>query len=120
MQRKEPCEMCQEARKSRTPHTCKICGNVVCNFCSDQDPESDNEMHRVLSEPGQYSVTSTTSQQLACPHCEKMVEITSKLNEHTNSDHPEGFESLDQITLDSRIDCSSAKSVIRYSTLNLM
>ena len=39
-----PCQLCQEARKSRTPHICRVCGNVVCNFCSKQDPDSDNEM----------------------------------------------------------------------------
>ena len=66
-------------------------------------------MHRVHSEPGKCSVTYTTRQQLACPHCEEIFEITSKLNEHMNSDHPEGFESLDQITLDSRIDCSRSE-----------
>ena len=33
-----------------------------------------------------------------------MFKTTSKLNEHMNDDHIDGFESLDQITLDSRID----------------
>ena len=37
----------------------------------------------------------------------KCLKTTSKLNEHINNDHPDGFESLDQITLDSRNDCST-------------
>ena len=35
-----------------------------------------------------------------------MFKTTSILNEHINNDHPDSFESLDQVTLNSRIDCS--------------
>ena len=63
-------------------------------------------MHRVHTEPSQCSVTYNTHQQLACPHCEEMFETTSKVNEHMNNNHPDGFESLNHITLDSNIDCS--------------
>ena len=38
------CQLCKEA----TQHNCRICGKPVCNlFCSIQDPNSDNERHRV-------------------------------------------------------------------------
>ena len=49
MPKKSPeCKMCKEAKNSRTPHKCRNCGEIVCNFyCSVQDPKSDNEMHRI-------------------------------------------------------------------------
>ena len=66
-------------------------------------------MHRVHTEPSQCSVTYTKRQKFAYPHCEEMFKKTSKLIEHINSNHTEGFESLDQITPDSRIDCSRSE-----------
>ena len=62
-------------------------------------------MHRDYTESSHCSVTYTTLQQLACTHCEEMFKIRSKLNEHMNNDHPDGFENLDQIILDLKIDC---------------
>ena len=42
------CSLCEEGKKSPNPHLCRKCGVPVCNFyCSIQDPNSDNEMHRV-------------------------------------------------------------------------
>ena len=35
-----------------------------------------------------------------------MSETTSTIKEHINNHHPDGFESLNHITLDSNIDCS--------------
>ena len=35
-----------------------------------------------------------------------MFETTSNIKEHMNNHYPDGFESLAQKTLDSRIDCS--------------
>ena len=38
------CQLCKEA----TQHKCRLCEKPVCNlFCSIQDPNSDNESHRV-------------------------------------------------------------------------
>ena len=39
-----PCDLCAGA----TQHTCRNCGIPVCNLmCSIQDPNSDNESHRI-------------------------------------------------------------------------
>ena len=76
--------MCQEAQMSRTPHFCKICGNIVSNFCSEKDPQPDNKMYRVLTEKNKFSVTYTTRQQLACPYCEEMFKTIPKDYENMN------------------------------------
>ena len=90
-----PCQLCQEARKSRTPHICRVCGNVVCNFCSKQDPDSDNEMHRVHSNLSQCSATFESSLTVfACPHCDEILTTTKDLNNHIQAKHPQGFESI--------------------------
>merc|ERR1712115_585439 len=34
------CNLCKSSN-----HLCRICKNTVCNFCGEQDPSSDNEMH---------------------------------------------------------------------------
>merc|ERR1712115_49939 len=34
------CNLCNSSK-----HLCRICKNTVCNFCGEQDPSSDNEMH---------------------------------------------------------------------------
>ena len=82
-------------RKSRTPHICRVCGNVVCNFCSKQDPDSDNEMHRVHSNLSQCSDTFESSLTVfACPHCDEILTTTKDLNNHIQAKHPQGFESI--------------------------
>ena len=43
---------------------------------------------------------------ITCTHCQEMFKKTLKHIEQLSNDHPEGFESLHQITLDSRIDSS--------------
>ena len=37
------CALCEAS----TQHKCSICNNKICNFCSEQDPNSTNEMHRI-------------------------------------------------------------------------
>merc|ERR1712029_149345 len=34
------CHLCNSSN-----HLCRKCKNTVCNFCGEQDPSSDNEMH---------------------------------------------------------------------------
>merc|ERR1711962_343387 len=34
------CNLCNSSN-----HLCRKCQNTVCNFCGEQDPSSDNEMH---------------------------------------------------------------------------
>merc|ERR1712029_314472 len=34
------CNLCNSSN-----HLCRKCRNTVCNFCGEQDPSSDNEMH---------------------------------------------------------------------------
>merc|ERR1712098_947954 len=34
------CNLCNSSK-----HLCRKCKNTVCNFCGEQDPSSDNEMH---------------------------------------------------------------------------
>merc|ERR1711873_13145 len=34
------CNLCNSSN-----HVCRKCKNTVCNFCGEQDPSSDNEMH---------------------------------------------------------------------------
>merc|ERR1712208_276530 len=34
------CDLCNSSN-----HLCRKCKNTVCNFCAEQDPSSDNEMH---------------------------------------------------------------------------
>merc|ERR1712115_434037 len=34
------CNLCKSSN-----HLCRKCKNTVCNFCGEQDPSSDNEMH---------------------------------------------------------------------------
>merc|ERR1712089_38844 len=34
------CNLCNSSN-----HLCRKCKNTVCNFCGEQDPSSDNEMH---------------------------------------------------------------------------
>merc|ERR1712098_831849 len=34
------CNLCNSSK-----HLCRICKNTFCNFCGEQDPSSDNEMH---------------------------------------------------------------------------
>ena len=38
------CALCEAS----TQHKCSICNNKICNFCSEQDPNSFNEMHRMI------------------------------------------------------------------------
>ena len=54
----------------------------MCNFCSHQDPASDNEMHRVHQDPSRCSIAYETDQICACPHCEERFETISTLNNH--------------------------------------
>jgi uncharacterized C2H2 Zn-finger protein len=39
-------------------------------------------------------------QSLACPHCDEMFDSSTSLNKHIGEQHPDGFESFAQITLD--------------------
>merc|ERR1712208_107356 len=34
------CNLCNSSK-----HLCRICKITICNFCGEQDPSSDNEMH---------------------------------------------------------------------------
>ena len=34
-------------REASTQHRCSVCNNKICNFCSEQDPNSTNEMRRI-------------------------------------------------------------------------
>ena len=37
------CQLCENS----TQHNCSICDQKICNFCSQQDPNSSNEMKRI-------------------------------------------------------------------------
>ena len=96
----DSCQMCQIAKSSANPHPCRRCGTPVCSvFCSDQDPDSTNEMHGVHKNPMKCLQASGTT--LACPHCDEMFQTTVTFKNHIKEKHPAGFlnVSVQSITL---------------------
>ena len=92
----EDCEMCRLASSSRSPHKCRRCGKVVCNFyCSIQDPDSDNEQHRICKVCPNLNKSSPNlmpeSPACGCPHCDDMFHHTTQLMDHIQNVHPNGF-----------------------------
>ena len=84
-------------KKQESPqHKCRLCGIAVCNlFCSIQDPNSDNEIHRVHL-PGlcRSSIDENfLNQNIAfnCPKCEKTFLSTLDLQNHLSNNH-EAFQ----------------------------
>ena len=105
------CMLCKEANNLRTPHRCATCGKVTCNFCSKQDPNSENEMHRVHTNPEKCSKTRLSSQHFVCPHCEESFTTTAILQVHMAESHPEGFESVMGISQMSLTSNNSSQSI---------
>ena len=71
-----------------------ICGKVVCNFCSEEDPPSDNEMHRIYKDLSHCYTNYEARQTYASPLCDKILKTRSTLNNLTTKTHPEGFDSV--------------------------
>ena len=79
----EECNLC----KMSSQHQCRKCLKPVCNlFCSVQDPDSDNESHRV-HKPGDTRCNSWQSGYFVCPRCEETFASTSILEVHLKNTH---------------------------------
>ena len=81
------CDLCSNA----TQHPCRICHKPVCNFCSEQDRESSNEMHRVHV---RGHPNCNTGQFFECPFCGEQVQRAYHLQNHILAYHSEQESSL--------------------------
>lgn len=99
----DECELCQNS----TQNKCKKCKKQVCNlFCSVQDPNSDNEAHR-MHKPVDKRCTS--SEGFPCSECDKSFESKEELNSHQEFEHSEVFQgNLEQI-----FECPSCNSLFK-------
>ena len=81
----EVCQLCDVAEKSgNAQHKSRLCLNVVCNlFCSIQDPNSSNQMHRI-HKPGHWKCLNQGM--FEYPYCEKswVVQKTYKITLRQN------------------------------------
>ena len=81
----EECELC----KSSTQHKCRACNKQVCNlFCSIQDPNSDNESHRIHKHGDKRCATSEL---LPCSECSSRYETQDELKSHQEFAHSDIF-----------------------------
>ena len=72
------CALCIEGSQ----HMCRICGKSVCVlFCSIQDPESDNEIHRI------HKAEDARCSQFPCSDCGKFFKSIEEVNIHMESLH---------------------------------
>ena len=70
------CELC----KSSTQHKCRVCKKQVCNlFCSIQDPNSDNESHRIHKNGDQRCKTDEV---FSCSECSTRYKTQDELKSH--------------------------------------
>ena len=77
------CELCAAA----TQHKCRLCQKQACNlFCSIQDPNSDNESHRVHKHGDERCITVTNFE---CQKCQNSYNSAEDLNLHIEVAHAE-------------------------------
>merc|ERR1712114_83632 len=65
------CNLCNSSN-----HLCRKCKNTVCNFCGEQDPSSDNEMHIM------HKKNDTR-----CKVAESKIQRQRRLNKQKEYDH---------------------------------
>ena len=65
------CNLCNSSN-----HLCRKCKNTVCNFCGEQDPSSDNEMHIMHKKNDKR-----------CKVAESKIERQRRLNKQKEYDH---------------------------------
>merc|ERR1712120_111171 len=65
------CNLCNYSN-----HLCRKCKNTVCNFCGEQDPSSDNEMHIM------HKLNDTR-----CKVAESKIQRQRRLNKQKEYDH---------------------------------
>ena len=87
----EECVLC-----AKTQHKCTICGKKVCNFHSQPDPNSSNEMVRVHQENDPRCKSKQfESLQFECPICSSTFHHQSELGMHmSNHAEPSPMQSL--------------------------
>ena len=74
------CKLCKDA----TQHVCRTCLKPVCNLvCSEKDPSSTNEMHRVHKQGDSRCILSF----FECPMCGGTFETPRNLQEHIAANH---------------------------------
>ena len=82
----QSCHFCDMAKKSNNPqHKCRKCFKVVCNLkCSEQDPNSSNEMHQIhkFGHPECFSGSS-----FDCPYCDEKMDSQPSLQDHIDDKH---------------------------------
>ena len=75
------CDMCNIG----TQHKCRKCGKIVCIIkCSIQDPNSENENHRVHREGDSRCVTD---ENFPCSICRKFFKRREEIEEHMETTH---------------------------------
>ena len=82
----DACDLCAEAKQ----HRCTKCVIPVCNLkCSEQDPSSDNELHRIHKRGDTRCVEQfeSNSMDFTCPKCENTFTDVNALNEHMEREH---------------------------------
>ena len=78
------CDFCAKAKQ----HKCRLCGIPVCNLkCSEQDPNSDNEQHRIHKQGDERCVKIYQNEIFTCPKCEEVFIDVHYFNEHMEMKH---------------------------------
>ena len=79
--REKECEMCNMG----TQHRCRRCKKIVCILvCSVQDPDSENENHRVHKDGDSRC---STDKSFSCSICEELFTTKEELNVHLETPH---------------------------------
>ena len=81
----DSCDLCAVAKQ----HECRLCGKAVCNLkCSEQDPNSDNEQHRIHKQgDGRCTRKDQDGMQFTCPKCDDTFNYVDSFNEHMEKKH---------------------------------
>jgi hypothetical protein len=76
----DKCNLCEKSSQ----HFCRKCDKPVCNlFCSEEDPASDNPMHRVHKTGDIRWISSG----FECPSCGKYFTTATSLSKHVEEQH---------------------------------
>ena len=73
------CDLCILADE----HVCRMCSKPVCNFCTLQDPSSENEMHRVHKKGDIRCIPMGYE----CPMCLQMFKAPEEMQTHIDDQH---------------------------------
>ena len=94
------CDLCTVG----TQHRCRICDKIVCVLkCSIQDPNSENEIHRV-QKPGDKRCVQLDT--YSCAICGKTFESKNNLYQHLKTPH----ESLNiRNSFDAEFECPTCE-----------